>query len=73
MHSKKTPRVLIYEAYQPGNVVELKEYMFMLMSKKTKKINEAATNWKQKSPFGSGIYQNLSGKLLKYLIHNEDR
>ena len=44
--SKKTPSVLIYQAYQPSNVIELKEYMFMLMSKKTKRINDAATNWK---------------------------
>lgn len=70
---KDAQQVLIYKQYQPSNTLELKEYNFMIMCKQIKKQNQAAGNDASKmSPFGTGEYKNLSGKLLKYLIsHNE--
>lgn len=42
----------------------------MILCKKIKKVNKAAAgNLLKQSPFGSGGYQSLSGKLLKYLTH----
>lgn len=44
------------------------------MCKKIKKQNEQAGNDTSKmSPFGTGEYKNLSGKLLKYLISHQER
>ena len=45
----------------------------MVMSKQIRKQNlNAGTDTSKMSPFGTGEYKNLSGKLLKYLIgHNE--
>jgi len=65
---------ILYAAYQPNNLVELKEYMFMILCKKIKKVNKAAAgNPLRLSPFGTGIYQSLSGRLLKYLTHHNTR
>lgn len=45
----------------------------MIMCKTIKKQNlEAGDDTTKLSPFGTGEYKNLSGKLLKYIIgHNE--
>ena len=44
------------------------------MCKKIKKQNaEAGTDAAKMSPFGTGEYKNMSGKLLKYLIAHKDR
>lgn len=51
-------------------MVELKEYMMMILCKKIKKVNKAANgDLLKQSPFGTGSYQSLSGKLLKYLTN----
>ena len=51
-------------------MVELKEYMMMVLCKKIKKVNKAAAgDLAKQSPFGTGAYQSLSGKLLKYLTN----
>lgn len=54
--------------------MQLKEYMFMIMCKRIKKQNDSAgENLKLSSPFGSGTFKNLSGKLLKYTMQQQDR
>ena len=46
----------------------------MIMCKKIKKQNlNAGTNQNKMSPFGTGEYKNLSGKLLKFLIAHQER
>jgi hypothetical protein len=46
----------------------------MVICKKIKKVNKAASgNLLKQSPFGSGLYQSLSGRLLKYLTHDKTR
>ena len=46
----------------------------MILSKKIKKVNKAANgNLLKQSPFGTGAYQSLSGRLLKYLTHHNTR
>ena len=72
MRAGKVPSpIILYTAYQPNNIMELKEFMFMIISKQIKKINQ--NMGEGASPFGTGKYQNLSGKLLKYLIQHNDR
>ena len=60
---------MVYQSYQPNNILELKEYMFMIMCRQIKKVNKASKGDLTKgSPFGTGMYQNLSGRLIKYLM-----
>jgi hypothetical protein len=58
--------VLIYQSYMPNTLLELKEYVFMIMCKKIKKQNKIIAEKvgassgpeyeKMQSPFGSGNY-----------------
>lgn len=72
MAEKKPPAsYIIYNAYQPANVAELREYMFYLMSKYIKKKQK--NNEDYVSPFGDGTFKNLSPKLCKYIMTNDDK
>ena len=67
-------QTLIYKCYEPENIMELKEYMFMLMCNRIQKVNKAADGDPKKiSPFGSGFYNNLSNKLTNYLKTHKER
>lgn len=69
---KKPPAsYIIYNAYQPTTVAELREYMFYLICKGIKKKQK--NNEEYLSPFGEGTFKNLSAKLCKYIMTNDDK
>lgn len=63
--------LIIYQAYQPSNVVELKEYAFLMMARKIQKDKKVDPT--HSSPFGTGVYGNLSNKLINYLLNVVER
>jgi|TARA_B110001450_G_scaffold243613_1_gene255000 hypothetical protein len=67
--AEKNP-VIIYHAYQPSNIVELKEYTYLMMSRA---IQKQIKNGQGPSPFGTGAYSNLSNKLMNYLLNVAER
>jgi hypothetical protein len=67
---KKSPSSsVIYTAYQPSNIQEMREYMFYLMTKRIKKLKKEGIM----SPLGTGLFKNLSIRLCKYLMTNVDK
>jgi len=69
---RKSPNsFIIYNAYQPSNIDELREYMFYLMCKSIKKKLKRSEDYI--SPFGDGIFKNLSHKLCKYIINTDEK
>lgn len=60
---------IIYKAYEPSNVQELREYMMYLMTKRIKKLKKENII----SPLGNGVFKNLSTKLCRYLMQNVEK
>ncbi|CDW74793.1 zinc carboxypeptidase family protein [Stylonychia lemnae] len=65
-NGSKGPEI-IYQAYEPTNSTELREYMQFLICKKIKKLNKKQV----KHYLGSGQIKGISNKLINYLTDSD--